>query len=138
VRAQIYCLQKNFAAACTDYDSVLQLQPKSAATYNNRGIALLQLGKLADAEKDALKAIQLEPQLGPPYELMGELTLRKGKFADCIKYCNQAIERNSTLSDAFYFRGCAYERAGNKKQADLDKQKAAKMGYKGELIYTSR
>jgi Flp pilus assembly protein TadD len=66
---------------------------------------------------------------------MGEISYRDRRYADCIKYCNEAIKRSSGDADAFYYRGCAYEQLGNKAQAGLDKGKATRMGYHGQMLY---
>jgi tetratricopeptide (TPR) repeat protein len=88
---------------------------------------------LSEAQKDAAEAIKLDPKFGPAYEGIAEVMFRTGKYAECIKYCNQSINFDPIGADAYYYRGCAYERLGNKDQATRDKNTAVKMGYDGKI-----
>ncbi len=132
---QLAVMQGRFVDAVPQYTAAIAVEPKSAGLYNNRAVAYLKLGKLADAQKDLSISIQLDPKMGVAYEGLGEVMFAYGKYADCIKYCNQALKLNGSNEEAYYFRGCAYERLGNKSQAKIDKERAVKMGYDGKITF---
>ncbi|MDR3615450.1 MAG: tetratricopeptide repeat protein [Candidatus Obscuribacterales bacterium] len=132
---EVHIALKDYKSATSDFSAAIALKPQEAAYYANRGVAYMFSNQLAEAQKDALKALQLDPQFSPAFELMGETSYKSNKYAECIKYCNEAIKRSSGDADAFYFRGCAYEKLGNKTQADLDKAKATRMGYHGQVLF---
>jgi len=51
--------QKEFAAACLDFDQVIRLQPSNADAHVNRGLAKLGAHQCQEAVQDLTKAIQL-------------------------------------------------------------------------------
>ena len=48
--------------AIKDYTKAIELDPKDAEAYNNRGTEFSSLGKSEEAIKDYTKAIELNPQ----------------------------------------------------------------------------
>ncbi|HEY9755707.1 MAG TPA: tetratricopeptide repeat protein [Oculatellaceae cyanobacterium] len=129
----IAVLEGQYSDAIALYSAAIKLQPEKADLYNNRGLAYNRLGKWPEAQQDASQVIRLQPDESSGYEALAEVMYRYGRYADCVKYCNEALRRDSSDADAYYYRGLAYERAGNKNQGSLDKAKAVKLGYTGRV-----
>ena len=47
--------------AISDYTKAIELNPKDAEAYYNRGVAYATLGKPEEAKKDLLKVVELDP-----------------------------------------------------------------------------
>jgi tetratricopeptide (TPR) repeat protein len=62
-RGNIRYIQKRFKDACLDYSEAIKTNPQLAEAWNNKGIALGQLGKMDDSIKAFDKAIEINPQL---------------------------------------------------------------------------
>lgn len=131
---QIHLQQGNFKASLPYLTAAINAQPGEAACYTNRANAYLKLNQLAEAQKDAVKAQELNPQLDCTYDVFAEISYRTGKYQKCVDYCNEAIRLNAEDPDAYYYRGCAYEKLGNKQQANADKNRGVKLGYTGRMV----
>ena len=59
---KIVGIDAEIAQAIADYTKAIELNPKDATHYNNRGIAHRKLGNAAQAEADFAKARELEAQ----------------------------------------------------------------------------
>jgi tetratricopeptide (TPR) repeat protein len=55
--------------AVNDFNRAIELDPRYALAYGNRGLALLRQGKDAEAEKDFERAVALRPELKAELEL---------------------------------------------------------------------
>jgi len=108
--------QRDYQQAIKDYDKAIELDPKYAAAYNNRGISYGLLGNHKQAIKDFDKAIELDPKAAHfrgraiPYLLLGN-------YQQTIKDCDKAIELDPKDSIAYAVRGDAYFKLGNYQQA---------------------
>lgn len=77
------------------YDKILKDHDMIAGVYNNKAIALKQLGQYDQAEACAHQAIQLEPNSSNPYYALRDCALVKGaldkawEYDDYIAHCNQ-------------------------------------------------
>ena len=67
-----------------DYDKAIQLDPKYAAAYNNRGIAHYARGELDNAITDFVKALQLRPDFAAAYNNRGLARKTQGDLAGAI------------------------------------------------------
>ncbi|WP_299414850.1 tetratricopeptide repeat protein [uncultured Sulfitobacter sp.] len=62
-RAYISFLREDYAAALTDLDRALELQPRHVAAQSGRGLTLMNLGRIAEARKQMLAAVANNPWL---------------------------------------------------------------------------
>jgi Flp pilus assembly protein TadD len=61
-------------AALREFGRALALDPRNAQNYNNRGVALQELGQSAAARMDFERALQLDPHLAEARENLEKLT----------------------------------------------------------------
>jgi Flp pilus assembly protein TadD len=55
--------------AVREFNRAIELNPRYALAYGNRGLVLLRLGRDAEAEKDFERAVALKPELKAELEL---------------------------------------------------------------------
>src|SRR6266496_5642422 len=101
--------------AIADYDRAIQLDPKEAAIYNNRGLAKQEKGDLDAAIVDFNLAIQLNPKDAVACSNRGNAKRDKGDLDGAILDYNRAIRFDPKYAYAYYNRGLA-----KKQKSDLD------------------
>jgi tetratricopeptide (TPR) repeat protein len=101
--------------AIADYDRAIQLDPKEAAIYNNRGLAKQEKGDLDAAIVDFNRAIQLNPKDAVACSNRGNTKRDKGDLDGAILDYNRAIRFDPKYAYAYYDRGLA-----KKQKSDLD------------------
>jgi tetratricopeptide (TPR) repeat protein len=139
IRANAEAIKGDLAAALTDESTAILLSPNLAYLYSNRASILLLANRLNEASVDGSKAISLNSRLAPAYENLAEIQFKMKNYKITIEYCNSAILRAPNFPDAYYYRGLAYEKLGNKEQAAADKDKARSLGFKGSgTIYKAQ
>lgn len=96
-----------------------------AATYVNRGIIRLRLGKTETALNDFEYAIQLSPNLGEAYANRGAAAILQSRFNDGIADIDHGL--NLGLDDpakAYFNRAIAHEALDNINKAYFDFKRA--------------
>ena len=88
---------QQYDKAITDYNKAIELDPKYAMAYNNRGFAYgkLQQHDRAITDKaitDCTKAIELDPKLASAYSTRGNAYLYHEQHDKAMTDCNKAIE----------------------------------------------
>jgi tetratricopeptide (TPR) repeat protein len=106
------------------FNKAIELNPKDAVAYNNRGAAYGQIGNYKQQIEDSSKALQLNPKDAVAFNNRGVAYGELGNYEQEIEDCTKAIELNPKLAVAYYHRGVAYQKLGNRKQAIKDKSKA--------------
>jgi tetratricopeptide (TPR) repeat protein len=77
-RAMVHLTRGDFAAALADYEAVLAAQPDSVQALYGRGVALHNLGKVRDGERDMAAAVARAPAVAAPFAALGFDPLREG------------------------------------------------------------
>ncbi|HEY9756900.1 MAG TPA: tetratricopeptide repeat protein [Oculatellaceae cyanobacterium] len=129
---EIASVQGRFSDSASYYGEAIKLDSQKAFLYANRGGTYIKLRKFSEAQSDLMRAIQLDPKLGAAYEGMAEISYAYGKYSQSVNYCNQALKLDPTDYEAYFYRGCSYEKLGNASQGTADKNKAVKLGYNGK------
>jgi tetratricopeptide (TPR) repeat protein len=118
-RASAYIDQKNYAAAISDADSALALDPKLARAYNLRGTGLRGLGEPQKAIEEFTRAAELEPnsdnfyQRGATYQIVGD-------HQRAILDFTQAIASDPDKPQAYFARAESERAVGDMEQAKQD------------------
>ncbi|HUB66470.1 MAG TPA: tetratricopeptide repeat protein [Candidatus Methylacidiphilales bacterium] len=93
--------------ALSAFDQALQIDPKSAAAYENRGIVFSHQQKMDAAIADFDKALELNPKIWDAYYRRGTIKGQKGDFDGAIADFDHALELNPNDALAYYNRGHA-------------------------------
>jgi tetratricopeptide (TPR) repeat protein len=102
----------------TDHDAT--------ATYVNRGILKLRLGRLDEAVADFDKAIARDPGEAEAYVNKGMATLKQGAWREALALFDEGLRRRTRRPAIAYFgRAVANELGGNVKQAYFDYRQAS-------------
>jgi len=82
--------------AIADHNRALELNPKSAGYYNNRGLAKRNKGDLDGAIADYDRALELNPKYAAAYSNRGDAKHAKGDLDGAIADYNRAVQLNSS------------------------------------------
>lgn len=74
-------------------------------------------GKLEEAERYARGAVQIRGDYDKAYELLSQILYAQGRYSEVIDLCDFRIGRNRSLNSAWYLRGLAEKKLGNKSRA---------------------
>lgn len=125
---------KNWSDALEDFTHAIELNPRYASAYNNRGVAYKNLGNRRQAMADFAKAIDLytnaierKPRNAFAYNDRGVAYCRSGDFREGISDFTKAIELNPRYALAYNNRSFADYRSGNHEQAMADCSQAIKL-----------
>jgi len=111
--------------ALADFDRAIELDPKNAVAYYNRGHAKWVKKDAAGALADCNRAIELDPKYAEAYFERGTLKGRTKDIDGAIADLTRAIESKPNYTLAYYNRGIAKKAKGDKAGADADFKSAA-------------
>ena len=100
-----YRSQNKFNESLWYYNKSLEINPQDSDTWNNKGVALENLGKYDEAIKVFDKAIEINPQHSMAWVNKGFALSILNKSDEAIKTYNKAIELDPQDSDAWYMKG---------------------------------
>ncbi|HAM50470.1 MAG TPA: hypothetical protein DCP92_07145 [Nitrospiraceae bacterium] len=106
------------------YTRALEISPKDAGIYNDRGLVFDDKGDYDRAITDYDRAIGIDSNLYAAYNNRGRSYSKKGDQQRAINDFNRAIEIKQDFSTAYINRGLAFYRAGDKSSAIEDYNKA--------------
>jgi tetratricopeptide (TPR) repeat protein len=111
--------------ACDQALRIEPLTPKDrAATYDNRGVMLDQLGKTAKAADDFHMAIALNENLGDPHVNLGSMLIKERRYAEALDEINKGIALGMSFAEiGYYDRAIAEELSGQYADAYHDYKK---------------
>jgi len=116
--------------AMSDFNEALEIDPRFAQTYNNRGIAYVSKGQYDKAISDYNRALQINSRYAEAYNNRGIAYHNKGQYDQAISDYNRALEIDPRDAVPYYNRGIAYY---SKKEYDKsweDVKKAQDLGLK--------
>ena len=87
----------NEAVEC--YTKAIELDPKNAVAYNNRGVSYKIKGEYDKAIIDHSKVIELNPEIAEAYYNRGITYKEKGEYDKAIADFNKAIELDPKNKD---------------------------------------
>jgi tetratricopeptide (TPR) repeat protein len=133
--------KNDIAGALTDYNESIELAPKHAKTYYNRGnLKVDKLDDIQGALADYNKAIVLDIHYADAYNRRG--ILKKDKLNDikgALADYHRAIELNPQYADAYYNRGILKKDPLNDKTGAIkDFQQAANLYQKQDDMSSYR
>lgn len=129
---------EDFEAAIIEYSKVIEIQPKNADAYHNRGIAKAKLKDYQGAVIDFTKTIELDPNHEFGYYNRGNAKDDLNDFKSAIADYNKAIRINSSNSNYLNNRGIAKGHLGDFNGAISDYSEAIKMSPMDSTLYYNR
>jgi len=100
-------------AISLDRESV-QLDPLSASTYNNFGVANYYAGRLDDAAAALKKALELNAQRPNAHNYLGQIAIAQGRLQEALA----EMERETEPAFKIHGLALAYYALGRKQEAD--------------------
>ena len=129
---------KQHKEAIADYDKAIELNPKDARAYYNRGNAKHQLKQHKEAIADYDKAIELNPKDAKAYYNRGNAKNELKQHKEAIADYNKAIELNPKDANAYNNRGVAKSNLKQHKEAIADYDKAIELKPEDAQAYYNR
>ena len=117
------------AGSVQDYTKTIELNPKDALAYYNRGCAKGKLGDFTGAIKDFNTVIELDSKNAEAYYNRGGAKTDLKDYTGAIKDFNIAIELDPKYAKAYYSRGCTKGKSGDRIGALEDLSRAGELGY---------
>jgi tetratricopeptide (TPR) repeat protein len=117
----------DYKGALADFNTALKINPKSANTYNNRGLVRTQLGEKQGALADYNLAIKIDPKNALAYNNRGIVRADLGDKQGALADYNSAIKINPNYDFAYNNRGLARAALGDKQGALADYNSAIKI-----------
>ncbi len=106
------------------YSHAIELKPRYADAYNNRGTSYFSEGEIGRAISDLDKSIELNPEFAGAYYNRGIAYHRKDKYDHAISDYSEAIRLKPNYAEAYNNRGNAYGDKGEHDRAISDYGKA--------------
>ena len=130
---------KQYKQAIADYNTAIDLDPKYARAYNNRGVAYDALGQYEQAIADYNTAIELDHDpLARPYNNRGWAYRNLGQYERAIEDYNTAIDLDPEYATAYNNRGNTYRRLEDYEAALADYGRAIELNPDNARFYNSR
>ena len=123
-----YIGAKQYQEAVTAFTRAIELAPRAAIGYRNRGIAQAHLGNSQPALDDFNTALELDPRDAVTYNQRGIIYYTLDKPQQAWRDFTKAIELDAKLAEAYNNRGIVSRRLGNYAQASKDFTSAAQLG----------
>ncbi|SFN50456.1 Tetratricopeptide repeat-containing protein [Paenimyroides ummariense] len=98
-----------FEESIADFSRSIELQPKYEWAYLDRGMALADTGKMAEAETDFLKALELKPDWGDAFYCLGICYQDQAKPEKAMDYFKLAVK---DTDNQLLFKDKAYNNIG--------------------------
>ena len=113
----IYASKGELDRALADFNRALEINPRDAFTYINRGNVYNATGDLNQAIADFSRALQINPRYAEAYNGRGASYGMKGDLERSIADFTRALEINPKFPTAWFNKGLSCERAGRKAEA---------------------
>ncbi|MCZ7380031.1 MAG: tetratricopeptide repeat protein [Candidatus Methanoperedens sp.] len=82
-----------------DYNKAIELNPKYAEAYNNRGAVYIYSNEFDKAIKDYNKAIELDPKFASGYQNLAEMYILRNKHNDSLAVAQKSLEISKEIID---------------------------------------
>src|SRR5438552_4695625 len=100
-QAQVAHEKGDLSAAIKLYEKALKIVPEFPEAEYQRGVALLSLGKMDDAEKAFRHAVQLRADWTLAATALASILVQKGQFAEAEPMLTRVIDADPQNSSAF-------------------------------------
>lgn len=112
------------------WENVTAKHPEDALSWNNKGLAYLDLDDAENAYKAYEQALKADPQHFDALYNMGVTLNKLKKYPEALKAYDRAIAVKPEFPDTYFSRGQVYTNAGENEKAIADYEKAIQLGMK--------
>ena len=130
--------QGNLVVALYLYEKAIELNPKDASAYGNRGNVLDDLDRKDEALASYEKVIELNPKDALAYNNRGNVLDDLDRKDEALASYEKAIELNPKYASAYYNRGIVLDDLDRKDEALASYEKAIELNPKYALAYNNR
>jgi choline-sulfatase len=110
--AFLYLQQGNRDEAILSYERAAQLNPSDCESLNDLGMAYLETGKLADAERVFKWSLAADAEYAPGYNGLGLVSVRKPDLQAARGFFEKAVQLDPNLLEAQLNLGRIYKMTG--------------------------
>jgi tetratricopeptide (TPR) repeat protein len=126
LRAELHRLRKQFEQSLADATRAIELDPRQADSYRQRGLAQEALGKNVEAIADYSRAIELEPKV-ETFLRRARLRLIQKEHDAAVDDCSRVLDLEASNGIALSYRAEAYLALGQYERALADSSRAIKL-----------
>jgi len=126
-QGNLFHAAQNYKAAIASYDNALQIKPDKHEAWNNRGIALDDLGRKEEAIASYDNALQIKPDKHEAWYNRGNALSALGRKEEAIASCDYALEIKPDDALAWYNKACCYALWGKVDEAIETLQRAIEL-----------
>ncbi len=123
-QAEKYFAAKQYDKAEENYLAILRQDDKNAYTLANLGAIQMELGRLAEAETNILRALAFAPDDPHANSLLGYLKFRQEKYDEAVVALNRAAKLNPQNADIQNYLGVTLSQKGLRGPAEQAFRKA--------------
>jgi serine/threonine protein kinase len=109
--------RRRFQEALIACDEAIRLDPRDAAAYRYKGLALIALERFQEALIACDEAIRLDPGNASAYRYKGVALIALERFQEALIACDEAIRLDPRYAYAYHNKGVALEALGRRKEA---------------------
>jgi arylsulfatase A-like enzyme/Tfp pilus assembly protein PilF len=99
----------------------------SAGTRNAKGMALLRLGRVAEAEAEWRELVDDRPDYGRPWHNLASLAIQRREWAEVERSARAAVEREPHIAAAWNNLGIGLEELGRTGEAEAAYRRASEV-----------
>jgi len=108
---------EQLAMAVENYERAIELAPDWIDAHINKGVALYQMGRIAEAREAFLAAVQLDPLNGISRYNLGCVLEEQGEVEEAIRHLRRAAKAMPAHADVHFNLALAYERKDEQRLA---------------------
>ena len=113
--------------ALREYELVLDQLPDDPGARNNRAIALFQVGRIDEAERDLLALARVEPENADVFNNLAAVAMNREDWTAMESRSRRAVELEPDMVEAWSNLGIALSRSGRLQEAEVAFQTAIEL-----------
>ncbi|MDO9530397.1 MAG: tetratricopeptide repeat protein [Syntrophales bacterium] len=137
-RGLYFCEFQLYNEAIVAFTKTLEITPRYAGAYYNRGTAWAMKGDYDRAIVDFNRALEIDPRCAKAYYNRGIAWADKGDFNRAIADYTKALEIDPRYANAYNTRGYAWGKKGDIDRAIADYTKALEIDPRDAVAYHNR
>jgi len=132
LRGKAYLATRNTASAVKDFSQAVEMDPKNASAFAERGYAYALAEAYDEAFADLNKAIEIDPRSGLAFAYRAYAYKQSGQIDVAVRDIEVAQKLNPDTAEVFWAKAEIEEAQGQSEQAiaDLKKAQTLRPGYR--------